>query len=142
MNIKLLILWISELEEPTVEELPSSQQQQTPQSSESTAPESTSSSESSKSTCAHHPVLTNVTLTGGIKSGKFVSHGHVKNMDDCIQYCCDRGDECDLAFLVKNTCFSLHCKDDALCRSKPAKPSPYHPMVAYMTRYKPKLPRK
>ena len=150
------LLWYSaELEEPTVENLPSSQtttttnpsnepsQQKDKTSTTKDSSSSTSSAQSDStgsSTCAHQPILTNVTLTGGIKSGKFVSHGRVQGMEDCIRHCCGR-DDCDLAFLVKNTCFSLHCEDDKLCRSKPSKPSPYHPMVAYMTRYKPKLPR-
>ena len=87
----------------------------------------------------HLPDMMRVVLS--IKAGKFTSHGHVEKMSDCIQYCCDRND-CDLAFMVKDTCFSLHCTDDNLCRSKPAKPSPFHPMVAYMTRYKPQLTSK
>uniref|UniRef100_A0A7M5X7V4 Uncharacterized protein n=1 Tax=Clytia hemisphaerica TaxID=252671 RepID=A0A7M5X7V4_9CNID len=135
-----------DLEEPVVEESESSTvppaSPATGESKEKTdaSPSSTkavdSTTEGAANKCSHQPILNNVTLTGGIRSGKFKSHGHVDNMKDCIQYCCDQ-DECDLAFMVKNTCFSLKCLDDKLCRSKAAKPSPYHPMVAYMTRYKP-----
>ena len=121
-----------ELEEPEVESLPQSHEHEAKQ-------EETATTKTNK--CSHHPVLNNVTLTGGIRAGKFTSQGHVDTMDDCIERCCDR-DDCDLAFMVKNTCFSLRCLDDKLCKSKPAKPSPYHPMVAYMTRYKPQNPSK
>ena len=39
-------------------------------------------------TCTHLDQKDNVTLRGGIKSGKFTKHGVVKHMKTCIDSCC------------------------------------------------------
>ena len=39
-------------------------------------------------TCTHIDQKKNVTLRGGITSGKFTKHGLVKNLQTCIDACC------------------------------------------------------
>ena len=91
--------------------------------------------------CSHSDVHDNVTLIGGIHAGNFTSHGITKSFDECLSYCC-KSDQCDAAFMVKKTCFSVKCADNALCKFKKAKPSPYNPTLAYVNREKKKLSRK
>ena len=83
--------------------------------------------------CNHDTPLKNVTLVGGIKSGNFTSHGTVDTFDECLSHCCqDEG--CDVAFMVKQTCFALKCASDKLCQTRQAKPSPYNPTVGFVRR--------
>ncbi|XP_065644690.1 uncharacterized protein LOC100203833 isoform X35 [Hydra vulgaris] len=85
--------------------------------------------------CPHDEKLVNVTLVGGIKSGNFTSHGTVQNFEECLQYCCLMNN-CDLAFMVKQTCFSLKCANSEVCTVRPARPSVYNPTVAFIKRNK------
>ena len=39
-------------------------------------------------TCTHLDQRKNVTLRGGIASGKFTKHGFVKDLQTCIDACC------------------------------------------------------
>ena len=73
----------------------------------------------------------NVTLVRGMKSGNFTSHGVVKDFNDCHDKCCQDGN-CDAAFMVKRTCFSISCYDKDSCRLKAARPSPFNPTLAYL----------
>ena len=88
-------------------------------------------SKENHTSCPHDPAQANVTLVGGIKSGNFTSRGIVDTFDDCIKFCCD-AQECDLAFMVKKTCFSLKCHNEDLCKTRTARPSPFNPMVAFI----------
>ena len=77
----------------------------------------------------HH----NVTLVRGMKSGKFTSNGLVKDFTECSDKCCQR-DDCNAAFMVKRTCFSINCLDKDSCTVKPAKPSSFNPTFAYVAK--------
>lgn len=72
--------------------------------------------------CTHLDQRDNVTLRGGIKSGKFTKHGVVKSMDTCIDQCC-QDKNCDVAFMPGTTCYTVKCYSEYSCQSIPAMPS-------------------
>ena len=73
-------------------------------------------------TCTHLDQKDNVTLRGGIKSGKFTKHGVVNNMNTCIDECC-QDETCNVAFMPGTTCYTVSCYSEKLCESIPAIPS-------------------
>ena len=73
----------------------------------------------------------NVTLSGGIKAGNFTDKGVVKNMDECAAFCCS-DERCNVAFLIRNNCFTVACKNYDSCKMKPALSEYYHPRLAYV----------
>lgn len=77
------------------------------------------------------PTLYNVTLVGGVKSGKFTDKGVVSDMDQCKAYCC-ADDTCNVAFLIRKNCFLVACKDYEQCKVKQAMSDYYHPKLAYV----------
>ena len=79
----------------------------------------------------------NVTLVRGMKSGNFTSRGLVNGFDECFDKCCQDGN-CDAAFMVKRTCFSIKCYDKDSCKFKPARPSAFSPTLAYIVKEQPK----
>lgn len=82
-------------------------------------------------------VYRNVTLRDGIKSGEFTDRGSVSKMDDCVKQCC--GDEnCNLAFVIKETCFTVKCKGYDTCSLKPAVSRYYNPKIAFVNWSPPK----
>ena len=83
------------------------------------------------SLCSHGPSYYGVTLLGGIRAGHFVSHGRVDNMQACIKKCC-ANHECDLAFMVKEDCYSVICYHKNLCQSVRAQ---------HIKKYKPRIAR-
>ena len=86
------------------------------------------------SLCSHGPSYYGVTLLGGIRAGHFVSHGRVDNMQACIKKCC-ANHECDLAFMVKEDCYSVICYHKSLCRSVRAQHAKkYKPRIAHIWR--------
>ena len=86
------------------------------------------------SLCSHGPSYYGVTLLGGIRAGHFVSHGRVDNMQACIKKCC-ANHECDLAFMVKEDCYSVICYHKSLCQSVKAQHiKKYKPRIAHIWR--------
>ena len=86
------------------------------------------------SLCSHGPSYYGVTLLGGIRAGHFVSHGRVDNMQACIKKCC-ANHECDLAFMVKEDCYSVICYHKSLCQSVRAQHiKKYKPRIAHIWR--------
>ena len=79
----------------------------------------------------------NVTLRNGINSGEFTDRGSVLNMEDCITQCCG-DDNCNLAFVIKDTCFTVKCKDYDACSLKSAVSRYYNPRIAYVNWSPPK----
>lgn len=73
----------------------------------------------------------NVTLRGGIKSGNFTDKGVVKHMDECSAFCCAH-ETCNVAFLIRDNCFLVACKDYDSCQVKPALSEYYHPRLTYV----------
>ena len=86
------------------------------------------------SLCSHGPSHYGVTLLGGIHAGHFVGHGKVDNMRACIKKCC-ANHQCDLAFMVKEDCYSVICYHKNLCRSVRAQHvRKYQPRIAHIWR--------
>ena len=83
--------------------------------------------------CTHSPVLYNVTLRGASKSGTFTNLGSVDNINLCIALCCELR-ECDLAFMMGQTCAAVKCHNEELCQTIKAKPSKLAPQLAYIRR--------
>ena len=78
----------------------------------------------------------NVTLLGGIKSGIFSEANHVHDMDLCTRHCCLKGD-CDLAFMIRDSCYLVKCGNEMLCKTKKARPSNMNPRISFVTRLEP-----
>lgn len=72
-----------------------------------------------------------VTLKGGISSGEFIDKGHISDMTECINKCCAQ-DTCNVAFVIKETCFAVKCKSYEDCGLKPAVSQFYSPKIAYV----------
>ena len=86
------------------------------------------------SLCSHGPSYHGVTLLGGIRAAHFVGHGKVDSMQACIKKCC-ANQECDLAFMVREDCYSVICYHKKLCRSVRAKHAKkYHPRIVRIWR--------
>eukprot|EP00794_Sanderia_malayensis_P011221 gene11221-12400_t len=86
-----------------------------------------------KSECKSSSVHYNSTLVKGMQSGNFTSRGSVEDFPRCLDLCCQSGN-CDAAFLVKKTCFSVQCYSKESCNAKAARPSPFNPTLAYIIR--------
>lgn len=72
-----------------------------------------------------------MTLRGGIKAGNFTDKGVVKNMAECSAFCC-ADEQCNVAFLIRDNCFLVACKDYDSCKMKPALSEYYRPRMAYV----------
>lgn len=81
--------------------------------------------------CMASKVITDVTLKGGKKAGKFKDHGDVKNMKACKKLCC-KDDSCNLAFMLEKTCYTVTCNDKDGCDHTPAPPSDFRPRISYV----------
>ena len=73
-------------------------------------------------TCTHLDIKHDVTLRGGIKSGNFTKLGYLRDMQTCIDACC-QDEKCDVAFMPGHVCYSVSCFSAKLCESIPAVPS-------------------
>ena len=73
----------------------------------------------------------NVTLRGGIMTGRFQDRGKVPNMKACVEICCI-SKTCDVAFMLKNYCFSVTCLNERLCEAVKARSSIYSPRLVYI----------
>ena len=82
-------------------------------------------------------VYRNVTLRDGINSGEFTDRGSITNMDDCVKQCC-ADDNCNVAFVIKETCFTVKCKNYDTCSLKSAMSQYYNPRIAYVNWSPPK----
>ena len=72
----------------------------------------------------------NMTLVGGINAGEFTDHGQADNIEECMGYCCE-SKECDLAFMIDKDCYGVKCKDPSMCKTRPARPTKYRPIIAF-----------
>lgn len=73
-------------------------------------------------TCTHLDIKHDVTLRGGIKSGNFTKLGYLRDMQTCVDACC-QDQKCDVAFMPGHVCYSVSCFSEKLCESIPAVPS-------------------
>ena len=73
-----------------------------------------------------------MTLVGGIKSGIFSEARHVRDLDLCTRHCCLR-EFCDLAFMIRDTCYLVKCANQLLCKTKKARPSSMNPRISFVS---------
>ena len=90
-------------------------------------------SQKGKNGCEASVIRQNVTLRGGIKSGHFRDRGTVESMKKCVELCCS-ADNCSVAFMLLNRCFSVSCYNESLCNSIAARSLIFQPQVAYVQR--------
>ena len=57
-------------------------------------------------------------------------------MDLCTRHCCLKGD-CDLAFMIRDSCYLVKCGNEMLCKTKKARPSNMNPRISFVTRLEP-----
>ena len=86
-------------------------------------------------TCNAGRVLRNQTLSAGIQSGQFKKAGNVKDVTECIRYCCDE-EQCDVALMAKGNCYLVSCNNKFLCRPVPAQSTDLSPQISYVTHTK------
>ena len=82
--------------------------------------------------CTNSEIMRNVTLRGGITAGRFRDRGEMADFRQCIKICC-LSKQCDLAFMLRNNCFTVECKSWELCEAVPVKTSAEKPpYLAYI----------
>ena len=69
--------------------------------------------------CGQADIQYNVTLKGGTMAGSFRNHGPAKNIQECIHSCC-MAKKCDVAMMVSNRCYGVHCYNSTMCETVPA----------------------
>lgn len=84
--------------------------------------------------CQPSVISYDVTLKGGVKAGSFTPLGQVDSIQTCISLCCQRP-SCDVAFMLKTTCYSIKCASEDVCEQVPARVSEYSPRLSYVRRY-------
>ncbi len=82
-------------------------------------------------------IYRNITLRDGVNAGEFTDRGNVKDMDGCLKHCCS-DENCNLAFVIKETCFTVKCKNYEACSLKSAISKYYNPRIAYVNWSPPK----
>ena len=89
------------------------------------------SQDNGDSTCTHSNVLQNATLRGNLHSGKFTDRGEMDDIKQCARLCCMLK-ACDLAFMLENKCFTVQCKNKALCEPVQARSTKFSPVLCYV----------
>ena len=77
------------------------------------------------------PIQSNVTLRSAIDAGKFDDRGKVESMDECVKIC-GESTSCDVAFMLSQQCFTVHCNSLESCQTKPAFSNFYNPQLAFV----------
>lgn len=70
-------------------------------------------------TCTHVDLKNGVTLRSGIKAGNFTRQGIVRDMQTCIDACC-QDPVCDVAFMPAHVCYTVECASEKACEAVPA----------------------
>lgn len=65
--------------------------------------------------CVQSKVYNDIKLSGGSKAGDFTDVGKVGRMHICTRLCCEQP-VCDLAYMMRESCFLVKCADDKSCR--------------------------
>ena len=85
-------------------------------------------------TCWTGSVKYNQTLMLGLNAGHFTEENRAKTLDDCINFCCSRK-SCDVAFMLKTSCFLVNCHNKTSCHSRRAKSLSFEPRLANVFRH-------
>ena len=65
--------------------------------------------------CTQSKVYNNVKISGGSQAGDFTDVGKVGRMHICTRLCCEEP-VCDLAYMVRQSCYLVKCADEKKCR--------------------------
>ena len=98
-----------------------------------TTPPPSTTSEPAMSRCTQSKLYRHVTLVGGLRAGNFTRLAEFTDMDDCVKRCCAER-PCDVAILMRDTCFGLHCSTPELCSARPARLKNFSLKMVYMYR--------
>lgn len=90
-------------------------------------------SEPAVSRCTHSRLYRHVTLIGGLRAGNFTRLAEHVDMDECAQKCCAQR-SCNVAILMREACFGLHCSSPELCSTRPARLRGFSLKIMYMYR--------
>ena len=74
-----------------------------------------------------------VTLRGGVNAGSFIDTGVVRNIEQCVNHCCE-ATKCDVAFMITKRCFLVTCLSFQLCESVPVRNVDYFTELVHMSR--------
>ena len=83
--------------------------------------------------------FTYVTFRNGLEAGVFTERGKVKNMESCVEQCYSHS-SCHVAFMVGNTCYSIHCYSQKTCEVLPIQTPIITTRVVYLKDRMLKLP--
>lgn len=83
--------------------------------------------------CRPSVISYDVTLRGGLSAGQFTPIGHVDGMEACVNLCCKRK-TCDVALMLRDSCYSITCASEELCEEVPAPSTDFYPRLSYVRR--------
>lgn len=66
-------------------------------------------------------------------SGEVTQFINVTNIDDCEAKCC-QSKSCDVAFVIRDVCYTIKCYSRNLCRTKPLENDQFTSKVVYVSR--------
>ena len=88
-----------------------------------------------KKSCTSHPVITDKSLKGGKKAGKFRYFKSIKDMKTCIAKCCNLEKNCDIAYMEDGKCYTISCFKKGLCMTVEKHSEDQSPAIAYMDHF-------
>ncbi|XP_015756852.1 PREDICTED: uncharacterized protein LOC107336293, partial [Acropora digitifera] len=99
----------------------------------STKPTPSTTTTPTKPNCTSSKLYRRVSLVGGLRAGNFSRLAQSVGMSECVRRCCDQR-SCDVAILMRGTCFALHCASPELCSARPARLKNFSLQIMYMYR--------
>lgn len=69
--------------------------------------------------CYPTKIHNSVSLQYGPDAGEFYDYGNIGKMEECVDLCCE-DKQCDVAFMVGETCYTVSCYVFEKCRMIPA----------------------
>ena len=99
----------------------------------STKPTPSTTTTPTKPSCTSSKLYRRVSLVGGLRAGNFSRLAQSVGMSECVRRCCDQR-SCDVAILMRGTCFALHCASPELCSARPARLKNFSLQIMYMYR--------
>lgn len=83
--------------------------------------------------CPHSKVINNASIYKGLRAGDYTYYGDNKTMNKCMEKCCSSSN-CDIAFMLDDSCYGIECTAENLCRTAPIRQSKYKTSVVFITR--------
>ena len=83
--------------------------------------------------CKFGDVLNHTAFVGGLRAGNFTNKGQVTTMETCQDLCCKQ-QSCDVAVMMKHTCFLVACKTMELCKARQAQLQHFSLLLSYRDR--------